>query len=120
MAFEPIARITDLKVNDCRVVDVVAADGQPRKLALYRLPDGWYATQNECVHRGGELGDGIVSSGRVVCPLHQWRFDVKTGGCELSPGTFIRTYPVRVEGDRVLVDLTGGTPARSALPPDDD
>ncbi|MCC6999871.1 MAG: Rieske (2Fe-2S) protein [Deltaproteobacteria bacterium] len=123
MAFEPVARTSQLKVGECRIVEMGSHGGPtaPRRIALYRLADGFYATQNECVHRGGELGDGIVSGGsHVVCPLHQWRFDIRTGACEVAPGTCIRTYPVKIEADVIMIDLDGGTPAVLALPPDQD
>ena len=114
MAWQPIARTDSLPVGECRVVETSA-----RKLALYRLVDGWYCTQNECLHQGGYLGDGIISRGEVVCPVHQWRFDIKTGACQMSPGTRIRTYPCREVGEVVEVDLEAGTPLTLALPGDD-
>lgn len=50
-----------------------------RRIAVYRLPDGWAATDAACPHAGGPLQDGIVADSCVTCPLHQRRFDLRTG-----------------------------------------
>jgi len=55
----------------------VATDG--RRIAVFRLPDGWAATDAACPHAGGPLGDGIVADRCVTCPLHNRRFDLTTG-----------------------------------------
>jgi nitrite reductase (NADH) small subunit len=55
----------------------VTVDG--RRIAVFRLPDGWAATDAACPHLGGPLQDGIVGDTCVTCPLHQRRFDLVTG-----------------------------------------
>jgi nitrite reductase/ring-hydroxylating ferredoxin subunit len=74
-----------------------------RDLVLCRVGDDYFATQRQCLHQGGDLAEGIVNSGMIVCALHGWRFDVRTGQHEISPDTCLRTYPVRIDGERVLV-----------------
>ncbi|HSL58215.1 MAG TPA: Rieske 2Fe-2S domain-containing protein [Acidimicrobiales bacterium] len=64
-----------------------------------------YALANRCVHKDRELARGTVFSGRIVCPGHQWAFDLDTGWCrekeEHQP-----VYRVKVEGDVVYVDAS--------------
>jgi nitrite reductase (NADH) small subunit len=50
-----------------------------RRVAVFRLPEGWVATDAVCPHRGGPLQDGLVTEDCVTCPLHNRRFDVRTG-----------------------------------------
>lgn len=50
-----------------------------RRVAIFRLPTGFAATDAECPHRGGPLSDGLVADGCVTCPLHNWRLDLTTG-----------------------------------------
>jgi nitrite reductase (NADH) small subunit len=38
-----------------------------------------FATEAWCPHQGGSLADGMVADGRVVCPLHAYRFSLATG-----------------------------------------
>ncbi len=86
------------------------------EIALMRDGDAVFAVANECPHRGGQLGDGKVSGGRVICPLHGWDFDLATGISPFNPADRVATYPVRVHEGLVQVD-TGAvapTPARPA------
>ena len=39
----------------------------------------------------------------IYCPWHQWGFELATGTTAVKPEWSIRTYPVRVVGDDVLV-----------------
>ena len=64
-----------------------------------------FATGGTCPHRGGPLAEGIVHDRKVTCPLHNAVFDLATG--EGTDGHSIRTYPVRVEDGRVLLDGSG-------------
>jgi nitrite reductase (NADH) small subunit len=50
-----------------------------RRVAVFRLPGGWAATDAVCPHRGGPLQDGLVTEDCVTCPLHSRRFELRTG-----------------------------------------
>jgi nitrite reductase (NADH) small subunit len=41
----------------------------------------------------------------VVCPWHSWTFDVKTGLAEYPVHERVDVFPLRVEGEDVLVDI---------------
>lgn len=76
------------------------------EVALYRINDQVYATDNLCTHGNARLCDGYLEGHEIECPLHQGRFDVRTGRVMCEPlNVDIRIYPVRTEGDRVLVGL---------------
>jgi nitrite reductase (NADH) small subunit len=64
---------------------------------------GFYALQNICIHRQREISKGVVLSGRIVCPGHQWAFDLQTGW-ESVKHECQPTYRVRVEDGVVQVD----------------
>jgi nitrite reductase (NADH) small subunit len=50
------------------------------EIAVFRQRDGrLFATQNRCPHRQGPLSEGVIGGGRVICPLHSHRFDLKDG-----------------------------------------
>mgnify|MGYP001819858150 CR=1 FL=1 len=62
------------------------------------------AMSNVCAHQGGPLGEGQVIDGCLTCPWHGYQYDPATG-CSPPPYTErVRTYEVRVEGSRVLVN----------------
>lgn len=61
------------------------------------------AMDNVCAHRGGPLGQGFVKSGKLVCPWHGWEFDPATGAASHNPAARVPVYPLKIEGDDVLV-----------------
>lgn len=63
------------------------------------------AVDNWCPHRRGPLGQGWLEGDAVVCPWHSWTFNVRTGKCEYPGNQKVGTFPVRVEGNDVLVDI---------------
>ena len=66
-------------------------------LALYRVEKEIFATDNRCTHGLAPLCDGYLDGHIIECPMHQGRFDVRTGRCVAAPVTKeLRTYPVRV------------------------
>jgi len=94
-----VARVGDVKPND---VIAVAIDGV--ELVLGRDGDRYFAAQRWCVHRGGDLAEGIVSRGHLICPQHAWRFSTATG-CQAEASEYcLVTYAVRVVGDQIEVD----------------
>jgi nitrite reductase (NADH) small subunit len=68
-------------------------------IAVFRLRDGKiYATQSTCPHRGGPLADGLAGSGKILCPLHGFAFELATGQPVDNPCAQLRTYTVVVNG----------------------
>ena len=62
-------------------------------------------------HVGGPLGEGWLDGEYVTCPWHFWKFHCRTGKDE--PGfeeDRVPSYPVKVENERVLVDIGAATP----------
>jgi nitrite reductase (NADH) small subunit len=68
--------------------------------------DGAYsAMDNVCVHRGGPLGQGVILDGKVVCPWHGWMYDPRTGVPDVNPNARVQVYPIRLEGEDVLIEI---------------
>jgi nitrite reductase (NADH) small subunit len=63
------------------------------------------ALNNVCPHRQGPLGLGWVEGEAVVCPWHSWAFNARTGVAEYPEGERVGSFPVRVEGEDVLVEI---------------
>jgi nitrite reductase/ring-hydroxylating ferredoxin subunit len=62
------------------------------------------AIGNECPHQGGSLVDGFVEGDIVVCPLHGWEFDLRSGVCMTVPGESVPSYDVTVEDGAVFLE----------------
>ncbi|MBI4469273.1 MAG: precorrin-3B synthase [Acidobacteria bacterium] len=95
-----VAKLADLKPESARVVRA----GR-KELALIYTLDGLFAMDNACPHSGGALGEGMVEANRIVCPLHGWEFDCKSGACLTEKGVTQRRYSVKIEKDEVLVEV---------------
>jgi nitrite reductase (NADH) small subunit len=75
------------------------------RIAIFRTRQGeLFATQAECPHRAGPLADGIVGGGRVMCPLHGFEFDLRTGDAATRQCGPLVTYVVGETADgRILL-----------------
>lgn len=75
------------------------------RIAVFHARTGQvFATQAECPHRGGPLADGLLGGAMLVCPLHSWKFDLATGETT-DASCRLRTYPVRIEGGRIVLSV---------------
>ncbi|MFO0935464.1 MAG: nitrite reductase (NAD(P)H) small subunit [Gemmataceae bacterium] len=78
-----------------------------REIALFRNRSGSvFGVDGRCPHRNGPLADGMLAGDQIVCPLHSYRFDSRTGECDTDGVCSIRTYPVEVSNGTVLVTVT--------------
>jgi 3-phenylpropionate/trans-cinnamate dioxygenase ferredoxin component len=97
--FIRVARASEIPPGTMRRVGVAG-----RAVALVNLGGEFYAIDDRCTHEESSLSAGTLSGEVVACPKHGARFDVKTGRVLSLPAVrSVDTYPVRVEGDDVLV-----------------
>ena len=91
----------------CPATQIEEGKGRPftvggTHLALFRHEGKARAVDNRCPHMGYPMSEGSIRDGILVCHWHHWEFDVKTGGCLLSSGDDLRTFPVEVRDDGYL------------------
>ena len=98
--------IDALAATDLPTDDVIGVDVAGRDLALCTVGDAVYAIDNICTHGQACLSDGFLEGHQIECPLHQGRFDVRSGQPLCEPvEESLRSYPVKVEAGRVYVRL---------------
>ncbi len=86
--------------------DVIGVDLDGKSLALYKVEGAVFATDNICTHGHARLCDGFLEGHEIECPLHQGKFDIRDGRALCAPlSEDIKTYPVKIEGNRVFVAL---------------
>ncbi len=100
MEFHAVADVDSLAPGQGRTVEV-----RGRRFALWNLGGRFYAIDDECPHRGGPLGAGVLQAGRVYCPLHGWAFDPTSGACLSNPSRPVSCYPTKVEGGQVWIEF---------------
>ena len=90
--------------------DVIAAVAAGREIALVRMGDELHAIDATCTHGAASLCGGFVEDdGSIECPLHQGRFDVRTGRALCAPLTqHLAVHALRVEEGRVWVRIAAG------------
>ena len=84
----------------------VGATVHGRELALFRVGDEVFASDAFCTHGHARLCEGFIEGHEIECPLHQGRFDLRSGAPTCEPAAEpLTTYPVRIEGGRVWVAI---------------
>jgi naphthalene 1,2-dioxygenase system ferredoxin subunit len=95
-----------LAVDALPTEDVIGVTVAGRDVALYTVEGAVYATDNLCTHGNARLCDGFLEGHEIECPLHQGRFDVRDGRPRCEPVSApLRSYPVKIEGGRVWLQI---------------
>jgi len=105
MSFERVCALADLTPQEPLAVTVGGTD-----VAVIRTESEVFAIRDECSHAAIALSEGEVEDCLVECWLHGSTFDLRTGKPTTLPATEpVPVYPVRVDGDDVLVDVQNPT-----------
>lgn len=72
---------------------VAMVDGIPR------------AVSADCLHKGASLEGGVCRHGIITCPSHWWRYDLRDGALQGTPGAALAVYPARVNDGVIEVSL---------------
>ena len=83
-------------------MQTVILDGRP--ILLCNVEGAVVAYDNSCPHLGSPLSAGRLDAHVLTCAAHEWSFDVRTGGGINPAGACLHRYPVRLDGEHVLVD----------------
>jgi 3-phenylpropionate/trans-cinnamate dioxygenase ferredoxin subunit len=79
-----------------------------RRVAVFKAGDRFFAMDDVCSHAHAYLSEGEVDEDdlTVECPRHGSTFELETGKPRSLPATLpVRTYPVTVEGDDILIEV---------------
>ena len=93
--------------DDIDQEDLIRFDHAGQTYAIYHSPEGtFHATAGLCTHEAVHLAEGLVMGHLIECPKHNGQFDYRTGEARRSPVCInLKTYPVKVEGARILVQV---------------
>jgi nitrite reductase (NADH) small subunit len=91
-----------LKLPPGSVMEVEVAG---RKYAVCNSAGVVYALDGTCPHAGGPLGHGALHDCMLVCPWHAWEYDCRTGRNDFDPELKIDTFPVRLDGNDILIEV---------------
>lgn len=93
---------SDMEIDSVRQVELPNGSFA----ALYRIEDGFFASEDLCSHGAAYLSEGDIEDGDIMCPFHGGTFDIKTGDATGAPCiTPVRIHKVVVEHDIVYIDV---------------
>jgi 3-phenylpropionate/trans-cinnamate dioxygenase ferredoxin subunit len=73
---------------------------------LARVKGAVYAVSGKCAHMACPLFTGTLEGYTIVCPCHDWRFDVRTGRFLNAPELGLTVYPTKLEAGKLLVSIS--------------
>lgn len=99
--FVAVAKVDEVGDGERMLLEV-----DDRSLAVFRIAGKYFAIADVCSHDDGPVAEGDIEGEEIVCPRHGAHFDLRTGKALTLPAVVdIPSYPVRVEGDEILVGL---------------
>jgi 3-phenylpropionate/trans-cinnamate dioxygenase ferredoxin subunit len=113
--FVPVAKTNELADGGMKEVEV-----RGHELLIALVKGKYYATDNRCLHMGGNLAQGKLEGTVVTCPRHGSQFDLRDGHAvrwlkgsgllssvtkTLKGDKSLATYKVKAEGGSILVEI---------------
>jgi nitrite reductase/ring-hydroxylating ferredoxin subunit len=98
MAFVKVGSLSKLPPGS--VMEALVGDGT---YAICNAGGEVHAVDGICPHSGGPLGQGALHGTTLVCPWHAWEFDCRDN--EMDDGFTIAKFPVKIQGDDILIDV---------------
>ncbi|WP_338790190.1 Rieske 2Fe-2S domain-containing protein [Bernardetia sp. MNP-M8] len=84
------------------LLTVSDANNEDEKICLSHTKDGFFAVQNNCSHAGADLHKGFINEqNEIVCPLHSYCFNLKTGNSTRGNAPSLKTYRLEWKNDEV-------------------
>lgn len=77
-----------------------------QKVCLVFYAEEIYAFDNKCPHSGAPLHKGHCNNNmEIVCPLHSYQFNLKSGREGFGRNFELNTYPVKVENTALFIRI---------------
>lgn len=93
------AAVQQISANTVQTISVAG-----KKICIAHTQEGFFAVNDKCPHNGASLGNGYCTKeNSIVCPLHRYHFDLKTGRAKSGLGDVVDTYPIEVRADGMYV-----------------
>ena len=91
MPWTTLCELSELKEGGGKYVEIGGF-----QLGVFLDQGNVYVTDNTCPHAGGNLAEGWIQEGCIICPWHNWPFHLNNGQLRGAPGVAIATYKVRI------------------------
>ena len=76
------------------------------EIGILRKGDSFFGFEMFCPHRGASLLNAFTNStGELICPLHEYRFDLKTGQVTSGACRELKTYTCRLTEQGLVIEV---------------
>ena len=77
-----------------------------QRICLVLHDEAFHAVQDACTHNGESLSKGQVNYlGEIICPWHNYRFDLKNGRASDSSNRDLRVYPIKSDDSGFFIGI---------------
>jgi nitrite reductase/ring-hydroxylating ferredoxin subunit len=89
--------------------NIAVAEANGKTICIGKFNDEVFAFAYKCPHASGILADGYIDAvGNVVCPVHRYKYDMKSGRNVSGEGYYLKHWAVEIRGDGVFVNMPDG------------
>ncbi len=98
--YTTVARTDEIPVGGRKRIEI---NGQ--RISIFNIASEYFAICDTCPHKGtAPLIRGKLDGLGIKCPNHGYRFDLRTGECNVDPVFNTKVFPVKVDGDEILLN----------------
>ena len=93
----------EIKLPENRI-GVIEVNG--KNICITNFDGAWFAFAYSCPHAGAPLNEGCIDSkGNVICPVHNYKFNITNGKIANFDGYYLKTYPTELRPDGVFIGI---------------
>jgi 3-phenylpropionate/trans-cinnamate dioxygenase ferredoxin subunit len=96
----PVLGANELKEGSMKLVDM-----EGLHVLLVRVAGEIFAIDNRCPHMGCGFSGGSLNGYVIICPCHEWRFDLRTGEYEVDKEMTLVKYEWKIESGKIWIKL---------------
>ncbi|KYC45516.1 MAG: Sulredoxin [Candidatus Methanofastidiosum methylothiophilum] len=108
MGFEKVCKVLDIKNGTMKKFEIGG-----KEILISNIDGKYYAINNKCTHRNGDLSQGKLEGNIVTCPKHGSKFDITTGKVLSGPKIPLlklkindeERYEIKIEEDFLYVKI---------------
>ena len=99
--YTTVARTEDIPKGKRKRIEV-----KGQRISIFNIDNEYFAIYDTCPHKGtAPLIRGTLDGIAIKCPNHGYRFDLKTGRCNIDSALNTKVFPIKVENGKILLYL---------------
>jgi nitrite reductase/ring-hydroxylating ferredoxin subunit len=96
----PVLGVNELQEGSMKLVN---AEGTP--VLMVKVSGQIFLIDNRCPHMRCGFSGGSLDGYVIICPCHDWRFDLRTGEYEEEKAIKLVKFAWKIESEKIWVKL---------------